>query len=108
MQQQRVKKKRKSPNQVAKEKFYRKKISLFKKAYQLGKMCKANVYLVIYRKHQYYTFSNKEDGWPLFKSDIVSHPQFYIIIAITSFRMKTILHLIAKRPQISFILRCHN
>lgn len=77
MQQQRVEKKGKSPNRVAKEKFYGRRISLLNKARQIGEMCEADVYIVLYRKHWYYTYSNnKKAHWPPSESEIVSHLSF--------------------------------
>lgn len=77
MQQQRVEKKGKFLNQVVKEKFYGRKILLLNKAHQIGKMCKADVYIIFYCKHWYYTYSNnKKTHWPPSESEIVSHLSF--------------------------------
>lgn len=77
MQQQKVEKKGKFPNRVAKEKFYGRRISLLNKANQIGEMCKADVYIVFYHKHWYYTYSNnKKAYWPSSESDIISHLLF--------------------------------
>lgn len=78
MQQQIIGKKGKSPNRIAKEKFHGRRMSLIKKAYQIGEMCEAAVYIVLYRNHRYYTYSNKKASWPPSEKEIVSYFTFLL------------------------------
>lgn len=74
MQQQKVEKKAKSPNRIAKKKFYRRRISLLNKINQISKMCKVDVYIIFYCKHWYNIYSNnKKTHRPPSKSNIMSH-----------------------------------
>ena len=56
--------------------FRRRRISLFRKAYLLGKLCDADICVVIHRNNDYFIYKSKDDPlWPPSFQDMVS---FYI------------------------------
>ena len=54
-------------------KFRKRKMRLFKKAYELGKLCDADICLIVSRKEKYYVYKSKDDPlWPPSLQNIVS------------------------------------
>ena len=57
-------------------KFGKRRISLFRKAYMLGKLCDADICIIIHRNNDYFLYKSKDDPlWPPSFQDMVS---FYI------------------------------
>ena len=56
--------------------FRKRRIGLFRKAYMLGKLCDADICVIIHRNNNYFIYKSMDDPlWPPSFQDIVS---FYI------------------------------
>ena len=56
----------------AREKFRRRKNNLLKKGFQLGKLCDADIAIIIHKNGHFYTYRSKdEESWPPSISQIV-------------------------------------
>ena len=73
-----------SPESVAERKkndtrFRKRRVGLFKKAYELGKLCGADICLIVYRNKDYYVYKSKSD--PLWPPPLLNLVGFYAIFS---------------------------
>lgn len=47
-----------NPKRTAREKFRKRKANCLKKAHELGQLCQAEVYILIYHNDKYYTYNS--------------------------------------------------
>lgn len=67
-------KKSKCSQRIAWERFRERKNCLFKKTYEVDKLYQTDVYLVLYRNHQFYIYSSRnEASWSSFEKQIVDY-----------------------------------
>jgi hypothetical protein len=63
----------------AKNRFRKRRNGLFKKTFELSKLCEAEVFLVIEKDDKFYTFRSTEDeSWPPTMEEIVSSYHDYL------------------------------
>lgn len=61
-----------NPRRIVREKFRKRKVSCLKKVHELGSLCQAEVYILIFRNGKYYTYkSTNQPDWPPPDSEIV-------------------------------------
>lgn len=63
-----------NPQRIEREKFRKRKSSLMRKVNEISYLCQADIYLVMYRKGKYYTYSSTtRPAWPPNEETIVSN-----------------------------------
>ena len=64
------------PKKLDRERFRKRRLNFTRKAWELAKICHADVYVVVRRHEKYYTYnSTSKSTWPPSDKDLVSNPE---------------------------------